>query len=1287
MKKGKILACLILFQLAQSVWAGNMQPSPRKVTYLKSWEFSHDGKSWEQVRVPHDWAIAGPFDRRNDMQVVAIKENCERRASGKTGRTGALPWIGKGEYVTSFQLDDMKGHVALWFDGAMSSPVVYVNGKEAGGWEYGYTPFELDITPYIVKGKNTVRVCLENKEKSSRWYPGAGLYRPVKLIVTNEQRIDSWQTFFRTIHIADNKASVMVDTKVLGKLSHGNNVRISLFDEAQCVASYDGKIGDDGMVTAGLLIANPRLWSPETPHLYGLRIQLLDGDRLMDETVQKVGIRTISFSKEHGFQLNGVSRKIKGVCLHHDLGPLGAAENRAAMIRQIRIMKEMGADAIRTSHHIPSEMQMQVCDSMGMMVMAESLDGWKRPKVRNGYNLLYDTWWKKDIRQMITGRRNHPSIIMYCIGNEISDLRLENGKAMTQEIVDYCHQLDDTRPTVLGINMPESAAKRGIFDVIDIPGFNYAVGAYQKLIPRLRQGFILGSETASTVSSRGVYHFPVSEAKIKDGEYADNQCSSYDTQPCRWSNVPDVDFMAQDDYPYTIGQFVWTGFDYLGEPTPYDSFWPARSSYFGIVDLAGLPKDRYYLYRSQWNKKQHTLHILPHWNWEGREGELTPVYVYTDYHETELFVNGLSQGRLKKGTATLDRYRLRWNGVKYTPGELKVVAYHSDGTKADSAFVRTAGKPTTLSLQADRCVLKADGEDLSFITVAMTDVNGNECPTLDDDIHVEVEGAGTFRGICNGDATSLTPFTEPRMKLFSGKLVIVIQSAERAGTITVKIKNETRNIVRKISIGVENAEAHSPAKLSSLDKSQLPVPVYDAHPEYVDLYWKAWELAWGRVKHQEGIPQSPYMDENLWEHTVWIWDTEFMTMFCKYAPKVFPGIESLNNFYQTILNRKKSALGVWHPDNPAFYSWVEYEYAKFTDDNRHLRQLMLVDSFPQRHYQWFDTVRRDTKLSFKHVPVKLENRGLGFVWGKAQSGMDNTPRGRGVKSFFWMDAVAQQALSALYIARLSEQLGDKATARKFMHYYKENKRKLNLYYWDDKDGFYYDLAEKDSSFIKVRTPAVYWAMLAEVPSKKQAARLARYAEDPMEFGGKYPWPTVSRRDKNFVTDGNYWKGSVWLPTAYMATKALEKYGYDELAHKNAIRLLNQMATTYRDYSPHTIWECYSPSAPMPSYQQYGSKPRKRAAPDFCGWSALGPISMFIENVIGFQNVDACKKLVEWKKYGDGRQGIRNLRFGTIITDIVAEDKLLKVNTNEDYLLKINGKKYRIKAGVNTLHIK
>ena len=689
----------------------------------------------------------------------------------------------------------------LTFDGAMAEPVVYVNGHEAGSWPYGYNAFRLDVTQWVKAGSNEVRVALTNRPESSRWYPGAGLYRPVTLTVVPACHIDTWQSYFRTLQLEAGAAACVACVATQGA-DHAKGLMAvaELMDhQGRVVASGSQPLGSGGKAEVPLRVEQPRLWSPESPYLYTLRTAVKEGSRVADATESRVGLRTVAVTAEGGFMLNGISRKLKGVNLHHDLGPLGAALNKAALIRQIRMMKDMGADAIRTSHNMPSQMQMEICDSMGMMVMAESFDAWHWPKVANGYNRWYDEWWQRDLENLLLHHRNHPSIVMWSIGNEIPEHKDAEGAARAQAMTDLCHSLDPTRTVTCGCDHPDKAAQCGFFSALDVPGFNYRVHLYEPVFPQLRQGFLLGSETASTLSSRGVYKFPVSEGT--GVTYPDGQCSSYDVEYCWWSNLPDDDFRVQTDLPYTIGQFVWTGFDYLGEPTPYDAYWPSRSSYFGAVDLAGLPKDRYYLYRSVWNKQAHTLHMLPHWTWPGREGEVTPVYVYTDYPEAELFVNGRSQGRrTKQDTARLDRFRLRWNEVVYEPGTVKVVAYDATGHAADSLSVSTAGTPSTLHLEADRTVLTADGDDLAFVTVQLHDAAGTFCPTLSDELTFEVSGAGSFQAVCNGDATSTEVFTEPHMHLFSGQLVVVVRSGTQPGPITLTVRDAARNLSQTLTL-------------------------------------------------------------------------------------------------------------------------------------------------------------------------------------------------------------------------------------------------------------------------------------------------------------------------------------------------------------------------------------------------------------------------------------------------------------------------------------------------------
>ena len=779
-----------------------------ELTLNEGWQFSRDNTNWQEVTVPHDWAISGPFDKKWDLQVVAIKENGEDVATEKSGRSGALPWIGKGYYKTTFTVPPVYRHVQLVFDGAMADAHVYINGQLAGHWAYGYNAFIVDASPYIHANKtvNELEVRLENKEESNRWYPGGGIYRPVKLLMTKGFNVlDTWGMYVRTLSIDGDKASLQIEHQLDAgsSLDRDYELIITLTDASGRVVATK-RTAPDGMghFATQLTVDHPSLWSPESPYLYHISTVLLCEGIEMDRQSQKVGIRTVSFSKEGGFQLNGVRRSIKGVCLHHDLGPLGAAINKTALIRQIEMMKSMGADAIRTSHNMPSTMQMEICDSLGMMVMAESFDGWKEPKVRNGYGSYWDEWWQQDIRNLVLNHRNHPSIILWSVGNEIPEQWKPEGVKRYKDLIALCHQYDPSRMVTCGMDQPDGDVWCGFAQVADVPGFNYRLHRYDELFERLPQGFILGSETASTVSTRGHYCFPDTVATNK--AWPDGQCSGYDVEYCWWSNLPDDDWKMQEDRDWTVGEFVWTGYDYLGEPTPYDEYWPSRSSYFGICDLAGLPKDRYYLYRSHWNKQEHTIHLLPHWTWPDRKGKVTPVYCYTDYPSAELFVNGKSQGRITKSdTARLDRYRLRWRNVVYQPGELKVVVYDENGNKAGQQIVRTAGKPKRLLLEPERKTIKADGNDLAYITVSLVDKNGTLCPDSANRLEFSVTGAGTYKAACNGDATSLEPFTQPQMSLFHGQLVVVCQAGKTPGVMTLTVKDPATGMKSTVNINVK----------------------------------------------------------------------------------------------------------------------------------------------------------------------------------------------------------------------------------------------------------------------------------------------------------------------------------------------------------------------------------------------------------------------------------------------------------------------------------------------------
>ncbi len=773
------------------------QASDRRVTTLKDgWQFTKGeattSTKWQNVKVPHDWAIYGPFDRANDLQEVAVKQNGETEKTWKTGRTGGLPFIGKGEYRTTFNVPDTAGRsFTVIFDGAMSNPEVFLNGKPVGNWGFGYNTFYLNLDDAIVPGDNTLEVKLENKERASRWYPGAGLYRNVHIVETGKIHIPVWGTYVTTPKVTKEYASVNLKSEIEGAAKGQKlNIVTTIIDPQGKEVAKESTIyyAHGQEVNQNFLVEHPDLWSVKNPALYTATTRIYSDDKELDSYDTRFGIRNIEYIPDKGFFLNDSLIKFQGVCLHHDLGPLGAAVNRSAIRHQLEMLQDMGVNAVRTSHNMPAPELVELCDEMGIMLMVEAFDDWSfHPKSPNGYGSIFDEWWKKDITNMVKHYRNNPSVVMWSHGNEVpSQWDENNGIATMLELQNLMHELDPTRPVTNGMDQIRAVLNNGFAAALDIPGFNYKPQYYKEAYDKLGQKLILGSETASTVSSRGVYKFPVKVTKM--AMHDDNQSSSYDVEACSWSNIPDIDFAADDDLPYVIGQFVWTGFDYLGEPTPYDTdAWPSHSSYFGIIDLASLPKDRYYLYRSKWNKEDTTLHILPHWNWQGREGEITPVFVYSNFPKAELFINGKSQGMREKNDSTdMNRYRLMWNETVYEPGEVKVVAYDSLGNVAAEKSIRTTGKPHHLVLTPNRTTAIADGEELVYVTVQVADKDGNIVPTADNMVNFTVTGEGTYEAGANGDATSLLSFQDPKMKLFSGAATAILRTSTKPGAMTFK---------------------------------------------------------------------------------------------------------------------------------------------------------------------------------------------------------------------------------------------------------------------------------------------------------------------------------------------------------------------------------------------------------------------------------------------------------------------------------------------------------------------
>ncbi|MDE3235114.1 MAG: DUF4982 domain-containing protein [Bacteroidota bacterium] len=793
-------SCALLF-LGLAAWNNTFSQTGRVVTELKTgWLFikkdlpnaaknTLDEHNWKKVTLPHDWAISGPFREENDLQTVQVAEDGEKKAAVRSGRTGGLPYTGVGWYRLHLKLnkaDETKNHY-LEFDGAMSHAKVYVNNRLAGEWPYGYASFHVNITPYIHFGEdNVIAVRLENYPESSRWYPGAGLYRHVRLVQTNTTRIAPWGTFITTPEISTDKALVKVQTKIETEGNPQEKVQLitTIYNQQHQKLEEHITVTNAASTTIQEInIPHPLLWSAENPVLYYAVATVKKGNQTVDEYTTSFGIRSIRFSQEKGMLVNGNIVKLKGICMHDDLGPLGMAVNKSVLRYRFALLKEMGCNAIRGTHNPHAPEVLDLCDEMGFYYIDEAFDEWKSGKVKNGYHLLFDQWAKKDMEAMIERDRNHPALIMYSIGNEIKEQNEPDGAAVATMLRNICHATDSTRPVTAGFNNMNPAIKNKLADAVDIPGWNYKPEFYAQLHRQHPEWVIYGSETVSTVSSRGAYKLPTTIGVMR--KWSDNQSSAYDLEYCSWSQLPDMEWEGQKNN-FVAGEFVWTGFDYLGEPTPYNNNWPSRSSYFGIIDLCGIPKDRYYLYQSHWSD-QKVLHVLPHWNWKGKEGTNVPVFVYTNYHSAEVFINGKSFGKKSfSNDSLLDRYRLRWENTVYEPGELKVIAYDKDGNVAETKSIKTAGAPAKIILSAKTTTITANGDDMAMITASIVDKDGNLCPLSDHLIHFEITGAGKIKAVGNGDPTSLASFELPERKAFYGKCMIFIQSTQTTGNITLK---------------------------------------------------------------------------------------------------------------------------------------------------------------------------------------------------------------------------------------------------------------------------------------------------------------------------------------------------------------------------------------------------------------------------------------------------------------------------------------------------------------------
>lgn len=733
---------------------------------------------WRNLNLPHDWSIEGAFDKDNPA----------------TPGGGALPG-GIGWYRKTFTLPAaQQGKLAfIDFDGIYWNSEVWINGHYLGKRPNGYSSFRYELTPYLKFGKtkNVIAVKIDNSQQpNSRWYSGSGIYRNVWLVFTNKIHVDHWGTFVKTPEVTAQKANIAITTKVVNADAKDKNITLQtlIYDQqgreiAKTASTILIQKNKTISVDQNLAVANPVLWSIEKPHLYKAVSKVLDGNKLLHSYETTFGIRYFHFDAEKGFFLNGKPTKILGVCNHHDLGCLGAAINTRAIERQLEIMKKMGVNAIRTTHNPPAPELLDLCDKMGFIVMDEAFDMWKKKKVEFGYSLYYDEWHQRDLEDMILRDRNHPSIIIWSIGNEILEQWDSTGIPMTRELVNIIKKLDTTRPITAGLNPPSpdnNMVKSGALDLI---GYNYDHRNYEAFPSVFPGKIFISTEAASALATRGHYdmssdsirRWPIRwDLPFKEGN-PDNTVSAYDNVSAPWGSTHEETWKVIKKHDYLSGLFIWTGFDYLGEPTPYE--WPSRSSYFGIVDLAGFPKDSYYMYQSEWTNEP-VLHIFPHWNWE--EGKEVDVWAYSNSEEVELFLNGKSLGVKRKSG---DDLHLMWR-LKYMPGTLKAIA-RTGGKEILSREVKTAGAPAKIILQADRSTIKANGEDLSFIIVRIEDADGNLVPHADNLVHFKIEGVGFIAGMDNGNQTSHEPFKASYRKAFNGLCLAVLQSSGKIGKITL----------------------------------------------------------------------------------------------------------------------------------------------------------------------------------------------------------------------------------------------------------------------------------------------------------------------------------------------------------------------------------------------------------------------------------------------------------------------------------------------------------------------
>jgi beta-galactosidase len=784
----KLLNLLLIVYLLTACDSSVTEQARLRESFNSGWNFSlgdienaqkvnFNDSEWRALELPHDWAIEGPFTKEVNY------------------KGGYLPYPGVAWYRKTFKVRPETKNLMIECDGIMRNSKIWLNGEYIGGWPYGYTSFSIDLTEIIDREKeNVIAIRVENQDNSSRWYPGSGIYRNVWLTYTNPIHVSHWGTYITTPVITDDLAEVEVKTLINNSASFSASLELStvildtngdvLAKETEDSISIDAE--EQTEIVQQLEIADPKLWSVNSPHLYKAISSIIYEGKVVDAYETTFGVRYFHFDSDKGFFLNGKHLKLNGVNLHHDLGPLGAAVNKRATERQLEIMKEMGVNAIRTAHNPPSPEQLDLCDEMGILVIDETFDEWSVAKyaVPNAYNIWFEEWAEKDTRALILRDRNHPSVIIWSIGNEIPDLDTETGKGHAKLLSDICREMDPTRPVNAGVHLTT------VFDselekCFDVFGMNYWQDRYDKMHAEFPNLPLLSTESSATLSTRGEYHFPVKEV-YSDYLHESKQITSYDLVNTGFGALPDLEFELQKA-PWMAGQFVWSGFDYHGEPDPYEEgYFPAHSSYFGIVDMCGFKKDRFYLYQSQWTDDP-MIHLLPSWNWKGREGEITPVYIYSNCNEVELFVNGASMGRKQKQEG---KYRYIYNDVVYKPGSIRAVGYGANGDILTEKEIRTAGRAAKIGLEVDRSGIHADGQDLAFITVKILDADGNICPNAANKVKFSIEGEGSLECVGNGDPTCIESYQASERSAFHGLCLLVVRSTQKTGKITIRASSE-----------------------------------------------------------------------------------------------------------------------------------------------------------------------------------------------------------------------------------------------------------------------------------------------------------------------------------------------------------------------------------------------------------------------------------------------------------------------------------------------------------------